>query len=204
MRVFGITGGIGTGKTFILDMIARAGYPTYSADARAKALMEENDDLREAIRRLFGAEAFTPEGKLHRAYIAARIFSQPDLRVQLNQLVHPVTIADFLSWVQARAAEGHPAVFKEAALTLEAGAGHGLDALILVYAPLRVRIQRLQKRDALSEDAILARLRAQWPEWKKIAHADFLLINDGYHPIEPQLKNLFTRYGLPMPAIFAR
>lgn len=203
MRVFGITGGIGTGKTFVLQKIAQAGYPTYSADERAKALMEESEELRQAILELFGAEAYTEDGRLNRAYMAARIFHVPELRLRLNALVHPATIADFARWVQQKTTEGYGAVFKEAALTIEAGAFSGLDALLLVYAPIRVRIERLRQRDALSEKDILQRLRAQWPEWKKASYADFILINDGHLPLEPQLRNFFMQYGLPVPPTFA-
>lgn len=203
MRVFGITGGIGTGKTFILKKIIKAGYPAYSADERAKALMEENETLRQEIIALFGNEAYTATGRLNRPYIASRIFHTPELRARLNALVHPVTIMDFAQWVQAKVAEGHVAAFKEAALTIEAGAFPGLDALLLVYAPLRVRIERLCRRDGLSEEEIRQRLRAQWPEWKKASYADFILINDGYLPIEPQLRAFFRRYGLPLPPTFA-
>lgn len=203
MRIFGITGGIGTGKTFILKKIIKAGYPAYSADERAKALMEENETLRQEIIALFGNEAYTATGRLNRPYIASRIFHTPELRARLNALVHPVTIMDFAQWVQAKVAEGHVAAFKEAALTIEAGAFSGLDALLLVYAPLRVRIERLRRRDALSEEEIQQRLRAQWPEWKKASYADFILINDGYLPIEPQLRAFFRRYGLPLPPTFA-
>ncbi|MCX8112799.1 MAG: dephospho-CoA kinase [Bacteroidia bacterium] len=198
MRVFGITGGIGVGKSYILQLFARAGFPTYNADRRAKELME-TPDLRRELSLLLGEEAYTPEGRLNRPYVAARIFQEPALLQKVNHLVHPLTITDFLSWVQEQASRGHTAVFKEAALTLEAGAYAGLEALILVYAPLKLRIQRLKQRDGYSEAEILRRLYNQWPEWKKIAHADFLLINDESIPLEVQLRSFFKRYGLPLP-----
>lgn len=203
MRVIGITGGIGVGKSFILRQIAEAGYPTYSADLRAKELMETDPVLQGEIRSLFGAEAYTADGHLNRALIAQRIFAEPALRQRLNALVHPRTMADFAEWVQHHAAAGASAVFKEAAITVEVGAWKGLDALMLVYAPLRVRIKRLVARDQLSEAQILSRLRAQWPEWRKLPYADFFLINDGVLPIYPQLRSFFNKYDLPFPNTFA-
>lgn len=203
MRIVGITGGIGTGKSFILRQVAQLGFPTYSADQRAKELMEQDPALRQGILALFGEEAYTPSGELRRPYIAEKIFQAPELRQKLNQLVHPRTIADFMDWIQARRAEGHPAVFKEAALTLEAGGRRGLDALLLVYAPLKVRIERLRQRDKLTEMEILQRMNAQWPEWKKIAYADFLIINDGHLPLRPQLQRFFEAWNIPFPATFA-
>ncbi|MCS6894551.1 MAG: dephospho-CoA kinase [Bacteroidia bacterium] len=203
MRVIGITGGIGTGKSFILRQIGELGFPTYSADQRAKQLMEQDPVLRQGIQNLLGSEAYTETGELRRAYIAERIFKNTELREKLNQLIHPRTIADFVEWIQARKVEGHIAVFKEAALTLEAGGTRGLDALILVYAPLKVRIERLCKRDGLSEIQILQRMRAQWTEWKKMAYADFVIINDGYQPLRPQLIHFFNRWDIPLPSTFA-
>ncbi|MCS7153224.1 MAG: dephospho-CoA kinase [Bacteroidia bacterium] len=204
MRVIGITGGIGTGKSYIMQIFAQSGFPTYSADQRAKQLMEEDEIVRQKLRELLGKEAYLPDGRLNRSHVAKHIFQNPELRLQINQIVHPHTIADFQRWVHAHALEGHKAVFKEAALTLEAGGYFSVDILMVVYAPLKVRIQRLQQRDGLSEEEILNRIRSQWPEWKKIAHADFVLINDGVLPVEPQLRAFCEKYDLPVPPIFAR
>ncbi|MCX7605989.1 MAG: dephospho-CoA kinase [Bacteroidia bacterium] len=198
-RIVGITGGIGVGKSFILRQIEQAGYPTYSADVRAKQLMEKDDFLREAIKAEFGPAAYTDGGELNRAYLAAAIFSEPKKRERLNALVHPRTFADFASWLQEREREGHPAVFKEAALTLEAGAQAGVTDLVMVYAPLKVRMRRICERDHSDEGAALSRIRSQWPEWQKIAYADFVIVNDGILPILPQLEALFSRLHLPFP-----
>ncbi|MCS6790045.1 MAG: dephospho-CoA kinase [Bacteroidia bacterium] len=197
MKVIGITGGIGVGKTFILEKIAQAGYPVYQADQRARQLMEEDSQLKRKIQELFGESAFQPDGKLNRAYIAERIFRETELRHRLNQLVHPRTIEDFLAWVAARQKEGYPAIWKEAALTLEAHAGEGLTHLVVVYAPLSVRLARLRQRGMSSEEA-LARMRTQWPEWRKIALADYCILNDGIHPLEPQLQQCMTTLSIPI------
>ncbi|MCS7298181.1 MAG: dephospho-CoA kinase [Bacteroidia bacterium] len=203
MLLVGLTGGIGTGKTYILQRIAVYGYPTYSADQRAKALMEEDAELKKHIQALLGKEAYTPEGKLHRSFVAERIFQDASLRQKINQLVHPRTGLDFLQWVEERRQEGHKAVFKEAALTIEAGAFQGLDCLVMIYAPLQVRLERLRRRGDLSPEETFQRLRAQWPEWRKIAYADFVIVNDGILPLEPQLVTLFQQLHLPLPTTFA-
>ncbi len=197
MQVVGLTGGIGVGKSFILRRLEQMGYPVYVADERARLLMETR--LRPAIEALVGKEAFTPEGQLNRKHLGARVFAEPALREALNNLVHPHTYADFVEWLQEQRAQGHPVAFKEAAITLETGLTQGLAAVVVVYAPLSVRLQRLKARDHLSEAAILARLRSQWPEWKKLAYADFVIVNDGYLPLEPQLQALFHVLRLPPP-----
>lgn len=160
--------------------------------------METDTELRAAIVAEFGPEAYAG-GQLNRTYLASVIFAQPERRARLNALVHPRTLQDFQEWVQARTQEGHLALFKEAALTLEAGAHVGLEALVLVYAPMQVRIRRLVQRDGLPLPAILERLRSQWPEWKKFPFAQYLLVNDGILPLEPQLKGLFEYLSLPFP-----
>ncbi len=197
MNVIGITGGIASGKTLIVQNLARRGYPTYLADERAKCLMEQDAALRSEIRRLFGDEAYTAESRLNRAHIAQQIFSSPVLRQKLNALVHPRTIADFLDWVQVRAKEGYPALFKEAALTIEAGAWQGLSALVVVYAPWPLRLQRLMARDQLSLSSAAIRLQSQWPDWHKLSYADYILLNDGRQSAEALVEGLLRTFGLP-------
>lgn len=198
MKVLGITGGIASGKSVLIAEIGRRGYPTYQADIRAKALMESVPSLREALRTLLGEAAFTSEGQLNRPYIARRLFQEPELRQQMNALVHPHTIADFVAWVGERRAEGYPAVFKEAALTIEAGAYQGLDGVIVVYAPWPVRVERLMRREALSSEAAIARLKAQMPEWTKLHYADHVCLNTGRLSIPYLVDNLLAAFSLPL------
>ncbi len=197
MKVLGITGGIAAGKSVLMEEIARRGYPTYQADARAKILMETVPEIREALKNLLGERAFTSENKLDRAYVAERLFAEAQLRRAVNAIVHPHTITDFLAWVEERRVEGYPAVFKEAALTIETGAYQGLDGLVVVYAPWPLRMIRLMKRDGLSQEAALARLKAQMPEWHKLHHAHYVCLNTGrFSP--PQLVDmLLAAFALP-------
>ncbi len=197
MKVLGITGGIASGKSVLIAEIGRRGYPTYQADIRAKALMESVPVLREALRNLLGEMAFTSEGQLNRSYIARRLFQEPELRQQVNALVHPHTIADFLGWVEERRREGYPAAFKEAALTIEAGAYQGLDGVIVVYAPWPVRLERLMKREVLSREAAIARLKAQMPEWAKLHYADHVCLNTGRLSIPYLVDTLLAAFSLP-------
>ena len=100
-------------------------------------------------------------------------------------------------WVAARRAEGYPAAFKEAALTIEAGAWQGLDGLIVVYAPWPLRLHRLMQRDGLSQEEALARLTAQMPDWHKLHYADFVCVNTGQVPIPELVDELLRSFGLP-------
>ncbi|MEN2993136.1 MAG: dephospho-CoA kinase [Bacteroidia bacterium] len=192
MRIVGITGGIGCGKTYVLHQIAAKGYPVYVADQAARRLMETSADIRQKVVAIFGEKAYTQEGSLNRSFIAEQIFHNPLLRQALNAIVHPATFEDFARWVAVRAGEGHSVVFKEAAITVETQAWRQVDVLVVVYAPLYVRLRRLQTRDGLSEAECWQRLTAQWPEWRKIPYADFLILNDGRLPLEPQIAELLN------------
>lgn len=196
MKVIGITGGIGSGKSYILAELARRGYPTYEADKRAKALLEEDLTLRQEVIALFGAEAYAPQGRLNRSYIAARLFADPSLKEALEALVHPRTMLDFQSWV-ARCT-GAPAVFKEAALTIEAKAWEGLSALAVVYAPLPLRLSRLLQRGDLTLEEGMTRLKAQLPDWHKLSYADYVFLNTEGASAEVLVTAFLQAFGLPL------
>ncbi len=182
----GITGGIGSGKTTVCQLFAALGIPVYDADAAAKRLMTEDPMLRHGLLSLFGEEAFDRED-LNRAYIAAKVFENKGLLDQLNALVHPAVARDTETWVLAQNA---PYVLKEAALLIESGGYKKLDKLIVVSAPESLRIQRVIVRNALSREAVEARIKNQLPESEKLALADYVILNDGEHLLLPQVMQI--------------
>jgi len=189
MKIIGLTGGIGSGKSFVAKSLVQRGYPVYMADERAKALLLEDDQLRGLIAKAFGAEAYTQPGQLNRAYLAERVFGDKVQLQRLNNLVHPVVQRDFLAWAENhRMANQHTLIFKEAAILFEANTAHQTDAIWLVYAPKSLRIQRIVARDGVSAEQVLARMERQWPDQRKLQLSDFLLVNDDEQPIEPQVE----------------
>jgi dephospho-CoA kinase len=172
----GITGGIGSGKSTVCRIFAVLGIPIYDADSQAKQLMTADPELRQAIAGLLGSDAYQPDGTLNRAYISGRVFSHPELLAQLNGLVHPAVGRHSLQWREAQL--GTPYTLYEAALLLESGGYKRMDKLIVVTAPLEVRIERVIRRDGLSREDVEARIARQWPEEQKMAAADFLIHND--------------------------
>ncbi len=158
--------------------------------------MEEDFELRQEVVALFGREAYSEEGRLNRRYLAERIFAQPQLKHQLEALVHPRTIADFQSWLARQA--GAPAVFKEAALTIEARAWQGLSLLALVYAPLPLRLKRLLQRGDLSLAEAMARLQNQLPDWHKLSYADYLFLNTEDTSAQVLVTAFLQTFGLPL------
>ena len=184
----GITGGIGSGKTTIAKVFERLGYEVYYADDRAKALYHESKELKADIIRVFGPETYTETGKLNRTYLASKVFPNPELLQELNSIVHPAVRSDFVSWrEQASKNSSKLFVLKEAAILFETGTYKDNALNLLVYAPQNLRIERVAKRDGASETAIVQRMNRQMTDHKKSALADFVLYNDGVHPLIPQV-----------------
>lgn len=184
----GITGGIGSGKTYVCHRLEARGIPIYYADARGRQLQDTDPQLRAQITALLGAEAYTAEGLLYRPWVAQRVFGNPDLLQSLNRLVHPAVHADAAAWFAQQAAQGIRVAGYEAAILFEFGRQSDFDAVMLVMAPEDVRIQRVMARDGISEADVRARMARQWPDDKKLPLATYVVINDGVLDVDAQLE----------------
>jgi dephospho-CoA kinase len=182
-KAIGLTGGIGSGKTMVSRIFLTLGIPVYYADDEAKRLMNEDPGLKEAITRIFGANAYKESG-LDRKLISSIVYKDPAKLAQLNTIVHPVTIRDADEWRKKQVA---PYIIKEAALLFESGANKSLDKIIAVSAPLELRIARVITRDKLSREEVLRRMNSQMNEEKKMALCDFVIINDEKHSLIEQV-----------------
>jgi dephospho-CoA kinase len=185
MLKIGLTGGIGSGKSTVARIFEVLGIPVYYADDRAKQLMASDPELIRAITGLFGDGAYDAEGRLNRSWIAQRVFSDPPLLKQLESLVHPAVFADGDRWFEAQS--GSPYAIKEAALLFESGGYKALDKVVVVAAPLALRIQRVVSRDKTTPEEVEARIRRQMPEEEKVRLADFVILNDGEHSLIRQV-----------------
>jgi dephospho-CoA kinase len=173
MKLVGLTGGIGSGKTTVSKMFAELGVPVYNSDQQAKLLMMTSAKLREQISELLGKEAYA-QGELQRKYIAKKVFASPDLLKKLNALVHPAVKEDFLQWTSK---QEYPYVIQEAAILIENGSHKAFDKMILVTAPVEERISRILKRDESTREAILERMQHQWKDERKSQFADYIIEN---------------------------
>lgn len=174
MRVVGLTGGIGSGKSTVAAMFADLGVPVYDSDKEAKVLMESSPEVREKIKALLGPEAYT-DGRLNRAFIAQRIFNDEEVLAQLNAIVHPAVRQDFLKWKEGQKA---PYVIQETALIFEMGSQDFYDVILLVTAPENLRIQRVLSRDKrASETDVRARIENQLDDDQKKPASHFIIEN---------------------------
>ena len=136
---------------------------------------------------MFGAGAFSSDGEYERKFVSRKIFENPDLKIALENIIHPAVTEDSLRWFADHEKKQHPYALKEAALLFESGSHAELDKIIVVDAPLELRIQRILKRDGLSEQETLARIGNQWPQETKLRQADFIIQNDGTSPLIPKV-----------------
>lgn len=189
LKIVGLTGGIGSGKTGVSQLFTSLGVPCYLSDIQAKRLMVESQSLRSSVIDLFGKAAYQ-EGKLNRDYLASLVFSDPTKLAALNQLVHPVVNEDFRKWVYQQSGRY---CIKESAILFENGAQASLDKSILVVAPKEVRIERVMKRDQCSRAAVVARMNNQWEDVKKIPLADFVVNNVDWEDTREQIIEIHRK-----------
>jgi len=189
----GITGGIGSGKSIVCKVFSCLGIPVYDADTRAKWLTNHMPEIREKVITLLGKNAYDSNGEYDRAYVSSLVFQDENLLKQLNSIIHPVVMKDTLDWV-AKQNSGY--VIKEAAIMKKAGDGNDLDYVIVVEAPVALRIERILQRDNRSETEIEAIIKRQISDEERNGIADFVIINDEESALIPkvlELHNLFLK-----------
>ena len=192
MKVVGVTGGIGSGKTTVCQIFEHLNVPIYYADSRAKELMASNSDLKAAIIKSFGEDSYT-NGQLNRPYLAKLVFTSPEKLALLNSLVHPAVANDFERWLEEN--DTVPYVLKEAAILFESGAYQDVNTSVLVIAPEDVRLQRVMKRDGSSKEEVLQRMKNQWTQERKAKLADHIINNDGTQLLIPQVLELHKKFS---------
>lgn len=172
----GITGGIGSGKTTVCKMFEQLSIPVYYADIEAKKLMTFDAHLKSEIKALLGKEAYHSNGRLNRGYVASQIFTDKTKLAELNALVHPAVHVDAAKWFESQSTKY---AIQEAALLVENGSYKKMDHLIVVTAPVEMRIKRVVRRDKSDFDKVKRRIDNQLPEKEKKKVADFIIDNSG-------------------------
>ena len=188
MLRIGLSGGIGSGKSTVAGILAKMGYPVFYSDHEAKRLYDENPVLQKQLVDLFGPAIYR-DGQLNKAFLAQQLFSSAELKAQVTALVHPLVRKAFEVWAQQQASD---LVFNEAAILFETGAYKDFDATVLVTARIETRIERVQKRDLISREAVLQRIANQWPDSKKMNLTTYIITNDG-QPLLQQIEDVISK-----------
>lgn len=186
MKIVGLTGGIGSGKTTVAKMFEKLGVPVYYADKEAKRLMKESKSLKQGIIALLGEKAYRNDD-INRSYIAQIVFQDKKQLKELNALVHPIVESDFIKWLGALDSSY---VIQENALIFENDKRSKYDVVITVTAPLTLRLERVMKRDGVSEKQVFDRIENQLDDEIKTTHADFVVNNIDLKKCKDQVQEI--------------
>jgi len=173
MKIVGLTGGIGSGKSTVAKMFKDLGVAIYDSDKSAKELMTHSKILKGDIVKLLGEDAYKND-QLNREYIAKQVFGNSGLLEKLSKIVHPAVREHFLKWAQQ---QDSPYVIQESALIFENGNEDVYDAIVLITAPVDIRVRRVIKRDGTQEGEVLKRIEHQMEDTDKKERAHFLIEN---------------------------
>lgn len=187
MKKIGVTGGIGSGKTFVCHVLEKMGYPVFYTDLAARDIMSSDPLLKEQIKKLLGESAYFQDGTLNKELVAAAIFSDESIRVKVNSYVHPAVYRAFDQWTEQHISD---LVFIESALMIETGFYKELDKVILVVADEITRLHRVAHRDNTTHDKVQERMMVQSNDEHKKTLADFVIDNSENKLIIPQLAEI--------------
>ncbi len=186
----GITGGMGSGKSFVCSIIENLGYPIFYSDKEAKWLMENNASLIAEIKKIVGNNAYT-NNKINKEEIRKYIFDSAEKRKKLNEIVHPAVTQHFDYWAQQFASNS--LIFNESALLIETGSYKRFDKIILITASQDVKIKRLIQRENVSTEEIRMRMNSQLSDEVKKNHADYIIENNETDFLLPKIFTIIDQ-----------
>ena len=201
--VVGLTGGIGTGKSRVAELLRELGAAVECSDLIVRELQQPGGEVLAAIVAEFGAEVQLPTGELDRAKLGDRVFNDDEARLRLGNLIHPAVYRELLRRMEAHRAAGASVIVLDIPLLLEgrrSGRGSGgllpFDVIVVVYADEAAQLERVQARDGLSRDEALARIASQVPIEEKRAMADVIVENGAdWATTEKQVRELYERWA---------
>lgn len=189
MKIIGLTGGIGSGKTTVANFFKEFNIPIYIADVEAKALMNRSKVIKRKLIALFGDNAYV-DNKLNRPFLAQKIFNDKELLQKMNAIVHPKVASHFKRWLKKQNA---PYVIKEVAILFENGSYKQCDYVITVVADQDERIKRVIKRDNSSKEKVLAIIKNQMLDSEKLKLTDFVIENNNLETSKKQVNVLHEK-----------
>lgn len=192
MIKLGITGGIGSGKSFVSRCLKEGfSVQVYDTDREAKRLMLEHEGIRADLIALLGEEVYTVAG-LNKPLLAAYIFSSPENAQKVNAIVHPRVKEDFRNWAFRQEQAGGQLVGVESAILFESGFDREVDKTLTVSAPLELRITRVMERDRVGREQVLERITAQISDEERNRLSDFSVENAETSDIHAQLVRILS------------
>jgi dephospho-CoA kinase len=190
MKVIGLTGGIGSGKTTVAHMFEELDVPVFIADKVSKNILANDPIVIEQIKQLLGAQSYKEQNgseEPDRAFIASQVFRDKSLLQSLNEILHPKVRENFQTW---KADQLSPYIIYEAAILFESGSDKFCDQVVLVTAPLQERIIRVMDRDGVTKEDVEIRLKNQWTDQDRLDMAHYVIINKDIQQTEQYVNNL--------------
>jgi dephospho-CoA kinase len=194
MKVVGLTGGIGSGKSTVATIFEQLGVPIYDSDSKAKKIYN-SAFVKEKVIELLGEHAYLNDVPDF-AFIASKVFSNTELLSNLNAIIHPAVNEDFQIWLEEKLKQGVKWVIKESALLIETKAFLECHSVILVSCPEEIRIQRVMKRNAISRAEVKQRMKNQTSDALRLPHSEFCVVNDENSALIPQIIEIYRILNL--------
>lgn len=192
MRIrLGITGGIGSGKSFFSKSLCERGIPVFDSDSEAKKLMLTDNDIITSLKTLLGDDVYI-NGEINKPLLASYIFASGENASRVNSIVHPCVKKAFLGWADECFSAGYHIAAIESAILFESGFDDIVDRVVMVHAPLETRIARVMERDKTTRDKVIGRINSQMDDSDKLSKADFIIENDGTASIDSQIDKLIS------------
>lgn len=181
-----ITGGIGSGKSYVCRMLESRGICIYDCDAAAKRLMRTSEKLQQELRQLVGQDVYTSDGQLQKRVLADFLLTSEANKLALNDVIHPAVAEDFLS---------SGMTWLESAILFESGFDSrvSFDRVVCVSAPRDVRIQRIMRRDNITAEKAAEWIDTQMAQEEVERRSHFVIVNDGKSDIEQQIDNMLSK-----------
>lgn len=186
-RLIAITGGIGSGKSIISDILRAMGHKVYDCDTRAKALMDTDESIKNDLIDLISIDAVRSDRTIDRKLLSEIVFNDPDALSRLNSIVHKAVRADLRRW---RDTSSDKTVWVETAILYASRLDREVDEVWEVTAPTELRVQRVMKRNSMSREQVLARISSQSTTAAQLHPLTKAIVNDGVEPVLPQILSL--------------
>jgi dephospho-CoA kinase len=182
VKIVGITGGIGSGKSTVSKFIEEKGYKVINSDKKAKKLYLENEELKKNLIKEFGSDFYLADGNINKSYIESIVFGEDEASkeklAKLNRLVHPLVIQDNIDEIDRLVEDGEELIFVESALIFEINMEEAYDYIICVFSDQEKAIERVISRDNTNKEQILKRMQNQLSPQEKKKKSDFVINNN--------------------------